>query len=62
MELPNSHLVVSYSVKDYEFAESADNIVRADREVETSWAVFKTGHDGPLDWIFEQRPGLIGNR
>jgi hypothetical protein len=33
MELPNSHLVVSYSAKYYEFAYSSKNVARPDQEI-----------------------------
>ena len=55
MELPNSHLVVSYSVNHYEFAYNSENVVRPDQEVKTTWPVYKAGRDAALDWIFDYR-------
>ena len=55
MELPNSHLVVIYSVNHYEFAYNSENVVRPDQEVKTTWPVYNAGRDAALDWIFDYR-------
>jgi hypothetical protein len=52
MELPNSHLVVSYWVKYYEFAYNSGNVVRPDQEMKTTWPIYKEGHDAALE-VFE---------
>jgi hypothetical protein len=51
MTLPNSKMVVTYSVKFYKFVESGENIVRPDQEVNTTWEDFVAGRDPALEWI-----------
>ncbi|MBZ5623150.1 MAG: hypothetical protein LAQ69_31180 [Acidobacteriia bacterium] len=50
MKLPNSHLVVSYSVRFYQFAYNDENATRPDREIVPAWAETKTGHDPVIEW------------
>src|SRR5215472_12604560 len=38
--LPNSHLVVRYSIRFYRFVESGKNLIRPDKEIIPSWADF----------------------
>lgn len=52
--LPNSHLVLSYSTRFYEFAPSGENLIRPDQLVETSWEDFKSGRDPVLEWVIEK--------
>ncbi len=54
--LPNSHLTLSYSVRFYKFVDAGENMIRPDREIETSWADFKAGRDPVLEWVLEQKP------
>jgi hypothetical protein len=54
--LPNSHLTLSYSVRFYKFVDTGENMIRPDREIETSWADFKAGRDPVLEWVLEQKP------
>jgi hypothetical protein len=49
MELPNSHLQVSYSAKYWQFAYNSENVVRSDQDVKTVWSVYKRGRDSALD-------------
>jgi len=53
MTLPHSHMVVTYSVKLYNFVERGENIVRPDQEIQGSWDDFKAGRDPALDWILK---------
>jgi hypothetical protein len=53
--LPNSHLTLVYSVRFYKFVDTNENMIRPDREIETTWEDFKTGRDPVLDWVLEQR-------
>jgi len=51
MTLPNSKMIVTFSVKFYKFVESGENIVRPDQEVTTTWEDFLAGRDAALEWI-----------
>jgi hypothetical protein len=53
--LPNSHLTLSYSVRFYKFVDTGENMIRPDREIETTWADFKAGRDPVLEWVLEQK-------
>jgi hypothetical protein len=52
--LPNSHLTLCYSVRFYKFVETGENMIRPDREIETTWADFKAGRDPVLQWVLEE--------
>jgi hypothetical protein len=54
--LPNSHLTLSYSVRLYKFVETGENMIRPDREIETTWADFKAGCDPVLESVLGERP------
>jgi hypothetical protein len=54
--LPNSHLTLSYSVRLYKFVETGENMIRPDREIETTWADFKSGRDPVLEWVLGAKP------
>jgi hypothetical protein len=54
--LPNSHLTLSYSVRLYKFVEAGENMIRPDREIETTWADFKAGRDPVLESVLGERP------
>ncbi|HEV8067254.1 MAG TPA: hypothetical protein VGP76_05940 [Planctomycetaceae bacterium] len=56
ISLPNSHLTLSYSVRLYKFVETGENVIRPDREIETTWADFKAGRDPVLEWVLQQQP------
>jgi hypothetical protein len=56
IRLPNSHLTLCYSVRFYKFVDAGENMIRPDREIETSWADFKAGRDPVLQWVLEQMP------
>lgn len=49
--LPNSHLTLRYSVRFYKFVDTAENVIRPDQEIETTWADFKAGRDPVLEWV-----------
>ncbi len=51
MTLPNSKMIVTYSVKFYKFVETGENIVRPDQEINTTWEDFIAGRDPALEWI-----------
>jgi hypothetical protein len=53
MTLPNSRLVVGYSVRFYKFVERGENAIRPDQEVVTSWADYKAGRDPVLEWVLK---------
>jgi hypothetical protein len=53
MTLPNSKIVVSYSVKYYKFVDDGPNIVSPDKRLDPDWASFKAGRDNVLDWILK---------
>jgi hypothetical protein len=53
MTLPNSHLVVGYSVRFYKFVESGENAIRPDQEIIPSWADYKAGRDPVLEWVLK---------
>jgi hypothetical protein len=52
--LPNSHLVVRYSVRLYRFVDSGENLIRPDQEIIPSWNDFKAGGDPVLEWVLAQ--------
>jgi hypothetical protein len=54
--LPNSHLTLSYSVRFYKFVDAGENMIRPDRQIETSWADYKAGRDPVLEWVLGQKP------
>lgn len=56
IRLPNSHLTLCYSVRFYKFVDTGENMIRPDREIETTWADFKAGRDPVLQWVLEQAP------
>jgi hypothetical protein len=53
MTLPNSHLVVGYSVRFYKFVESGENAIRPDQEIIPSRADYKAGRDPVLEWVLK---------
>jgi hypothetical protein len=54
LTLPNSHLLVRYSVRFYRFVESGENLIRPDQEIVPSWNDFKSGRDPVLEWVLKQ--------
>jgi len=54
--LPNSHLTLSYSVRFYKFVDTAENMIRPDREIQTSWDDFKAGRDPVLEYVLNPKP------
>jgi hypothetical protein len=55
LTLPNSRLVVSYSVRFYKFIEGGENVIRPDQEIVPSWIDFKAGRDPVLEWVLKYR-------
>jgi hypothetical protein len=53
MTLPNSRLVVRYSVRFYKFVENGENLIRPDQEIVPTWDGFKAGRDPVLDWVLK---------
>jgi hypothetical protein len=54
MTLPNSRLVVNYSVRFYKFVdEGGENLIRPDREIVRSWDDYKAGYDPVLEWVLK---------
>jgi C-terminal processing protease CtpA/Prc len=51
MTLPNSKLVVSYSTRYYKFVDQDVAAVLPDVHIEQTWADFRTGRDGVIDWV-----------
>jgi hypothetical protein len=61
MTLPNSKLVVSYSVRLYKFVdEGGENVIRPDREIVPTWDDFKAGRDPVLEWVLNYKTGSDG--
>jgi hypothetical protein len=54
--LPNCHLTLRYSTKFYKFVETAENVIRPDQEIDTSWLDFKAGRDPVLEWVVKHKP------
>jgi len=49
LSLPNSHIVISYSTRFYKFVpDGAENRVRPDIDVETTWEDVRAGRDPVL--------------
>ena len=53
MTLPNSHLVVGYSVRFYKFVDSGENLIRPDKEIIPTWSEYKGGQDPVLEWVLK---------
>ena len=51
MTLQNSKLVVSYSTRYYKFVDQDVAAVLPDVHIEQTWADFRTGRDGVIDWV-----------
>jgi hypothetical protein len=53
--LPNSHLVLSYSTRLYQFAPAdPTNEIRPDVPIVTSWDDYKAGRDPVVAWVIAQ--------
>ena len=51
MELPNSHLTVSYSTRYYKFLDDDGRALMPDERIDPSWDYYKAGRDPVLEWI-----------
>jgi hypothetical protein len=51
--LPNSHLMLRYSTRYYEFAPAGPNAVVPDKEIAPAWHDIERGDDPVLDWALE---------
>jgi len=51
VSLPNSHLVLRYSIKFYTFVEQGPNLIRPDKEIVPTWDEYRSGRDPVLEWI-----------
>src|SRR5579871_1982476 len=55
LTLPNSHLILSYSTRLYQFAPGdPTNEIRPDVPIATSWADYKAGRDPVVEWVLAQ--------
>ena len=54
MTLPNSKVVVSYSTRYYKFVDEDVPAVFPDMHIEQTWAAFRAGRDGVMDWILSR--------
>jgi len=52
--LPNSHLVVSYSSRYYKFQDQDTPAVMPDKLIEPDWQSYKAGRDPVMEWILAQ--------
>lgn len=50
VRLPNSHLLVRYSTRRYEFLPGKVNAIVPDKQIVPSWQQFRAGRDPVLDW------------
>ncbi len=57
MTLPNSHLTVRFSTREYRFVESGENVVRPDHEIVPTWDDYAAGRDAALEWVLRQPAG-----
>lgn len=55
--LPNSGLLVAYSLRHYRFGADSATAVEPDRLIEPTWQDFTSGRDPVLDWILTQPIG-----
>ena len=53
MTLPNTGIIVGYSVRFYDFAYNAENVVAPDHEVKPAWEDVKHGIDSALEWCLQ---------
>ena len=51
IRLPNSHLVVRVSTQYYKFTSGDENIVKPDKEIDSTWEDYKAGRDAALEWV-----------
>src|SRR5688572_30660756 len=54
MTLPNSKVVMSYSTRYYKFVDEDVPAVLPDMHIEQTWADFRAGRDGVMDWILSR--------
>jgi hypothetical protein len=54
--LPNSKLKVRYSTRFYRFSNGAENMIRPDQDISTTWEDFRAGRDPALEWILAYAP------
>lgn len=52
--LPNSHLIVFYSIRYYKFSEQDLPAVMPDKRIDPTWADHQSGRDAVLEWILAQ--------
>jgi hypothetical protein len=55
-KLPNSHLTLRYSTKFYKFVDTAENVIRPDQQIDTTWPDFKAGRDPVFEWVIKYKP------
>jgi peptidase S41-like protein len=55
MTLPNSHLIVSYSTRYYQFADEDVPAVVPDHRIDPDWEAFRAGRDPVMEWILAQK-------
>jgi hypothetical protein len=55
LRLPNSHLILRYSTKYYQFASRKSNVVLPDHLIVPTWAEYRDGRDPVLEWVLRQR-------
>jgi len=53
MRLPNSHLSARYSVREYKFVDSGENVIRPDQEIDRDWESYRDGRDPVLEWVLK---------
>ncbi len=53
MTLPNSRLIVTYSVRFYKFVEDGENVIRPDKEIAPNWQDYEAGRDPVLGWVLK---------
>lgn len=55
MKLPNTRILVGYSVRYYDFAYNKENVVQPDHEVIPTWDDIKRGENPVLEWCLDYK-------
>ena len=55
MRLPNSHLIAQYSTVRYRFADTVENLIKPDKQIEREWISYQSGRDPVLEWVLGYR-------
>ncbi|HET9399619.1 MAG TPA: hypothetical protein VFO34_01600 [Candidatus Acidoferrales bacterium] len=55
MTLPNTRILVYYSIRFYDFSYNGENVIRPDQEIKTTWDDVKNGRLPVLQWCLDYK-------